>query len=352
MSRTGTATDYDDGPVGTFLDEMELYGRSTSTIEDYRTTLRQLRAFLAARDTPIEDATRGDCLKWIQSLREDGYAPGSIRTKAVHVNRFYGYMVQTGEFDENPMVVVMEEMSERGDASPTRRRIAVAEMREFVGSIRNPLHRAIVVVLAKTGIRVGELCNLDLRDVHLSNPAIEQYYGVQPRAAVSDRENTLFVPSDVDVGDTVNGEQRTEGNKRHRDTRIPVDDEVERALVEWLAIRPDVESPAEPLFVNVSENYGQRLTSEMVRAYVTDLARANGWYATGAGVEENVTPHYFRHFFTTELRQRTDDGYLVKYLRGDVGDVMDRYTHNWRELVAEPYSESVYQLTTRRNGNP
>nr|WP_082678870.1 tyrosine-type recombinase/integrase [Halobacterium noricense] len=330
---------------------MELYGRSSSTIADYRTTLRQFRAFLASRETPIDDATRSDCLKWIQSLREADYAPGSIRTKAVHVNRFYGYMVQTGEFDENPMVVVMEEMSERGDSSPTRRRIAVKEMQEFVGAIRNPLYRAIVVVLAKTGIRVGELCNLDLRDVNLSHSAIAQHYGVQPRAAVSDRENTLFVTSDIDVGDTVNGGKRTEGNKRHRDTRIPVDEEVERELVEWLAIRPDVESPAEPLFVNVSESYGERLTSEMVRAYVTDLAREQGWYATGAGVEENVTPHYFRHFFTTELRQRTDDGYLVKYLRGDVGDVMDRYTHNWQELVAEPYSRSIYQLSARSSGS-
>jgi integrase/recombinase XerC len=351
VAQRDTTTDYDHGPIQTFLDEMELYGRSTSTIGDYRTTLRQLRAFLAVHDTPIEDATRGDCLQWIQSLREDGYAPGSIRTKAVHVNRFYGYMVQTGKFDENPMVVVMEEMSERGDSSPTRRRIAVEEMREFVGTVRNPLHRAIVLVLAKTGIRVGELCNLDLRDVNLENREIAEYYDSQPRAAISDRENTLFVTSDIDVGDTVNGEERTEGNKRHRDTRIPVDAEVERALVEWLAIRPDVTSSAEPLFVNVSESYGERLTSEMVRTYVTDLARENGWYATGAGVEENVTPHYFRHFFTTEMRQRTEDGYLVKYLRGDVGDVMDRYTHNWQELVAEPYSQSVYHLTTRPRQN-
>ncbi|NIC00668.1 tyrosine-type recombinase/integrase [Halobacterium sp. R2-5] len=343
MGQSTTAAS--DDPIATFIDEIELYGRSATTISDYETTLGQFRRHLEDRGVTVAEATRQDCLRWIQSLRDSGYADGSIRTKAVHVNRFYGYMVQAGAFDENPMMVVMEEMSERGDSAPTRRRVSVPEMQAFIDDIRNPLHRAIVLTLAKTGIRVGELCNLDLRDVHLDHPASTEYYGVQPRAAVRDRSNTLFVASDIDVGDVVNGGERTEGNKRHRDTRIPVDEELQRALVEWLAVRPDVPGDGEPLFVNISTAYGERLTSGMVRSYVTALARERGWYTTGAGVEENVTPHYFRHFFTTQMRRRTGEGYLVKYLRGDVGDVMDRYTHNWEELVREPYLEHSFRLS-------
>jgi integrase len=50
-----------------------------------------------------------------------------------------------------------------------------------------------------------------------------------------------------------------------------------------------------------------------------------------------VTPHYFRHFFTTHLRDRTGDRGIVKYLRGDVvEDVIDTYTH-----LGQPRAEGV-----------
>lgn len=334
----------DADPVGAFLDEIELYGRAASTVSDYRTTLRQFETFAEKRGAAdLGDVDRRDCLRWVQSLRDHEYAPGSIRTKAVHVNRFYGYMAQVGVFEENPMVVVMEEMSERGDSTPTRRSLGVAQMGAFIGETRNPLHKAVVLTLVKTGMRVGELCNLDLRDVHLDHDGVQDYYAVKPRAAISDRPRTLYVNSEIGVGDVVNGEGRGEGNKRHRDTMIPVDEELRHALVAWLAIRPDV-GGAEPLFTSISRSYGERLTSDMVRGFVRDLAAEKGWYAVGGGAEENVTPHYFRHFFTTEMRNRLGDAYVVKYIRGDVGDVMDRYTHNWRELVRDPYLNHVFTL--------
>jgi integrase len=65
----------------------------------------------------------------------------------------------------------------------------------------------------------------------------------------------------------------------------------------------------------------------------------------GGSAEENVTPHYFRHFFTTHLRDRTGDRGIVKYLRGDVAtDIIDTYTHNWGDRVRTVYEENIYQL--------
>lgn len=334
-----------DDPIETFVDELALYGRSASTISDYETTLRQFDRHLAENGGgPLAEADRRDCLRWIQRLRTEGYAPGSIRTKAVHLNRFYGYMAQVGAFEANPMVVVMEEMSERGDSSPTRRGVTVEAMGEFVQSIRHPLRRALVTLLVKTGMRAGEACNLDLRDVHVDHAAVREHYSTPIRAAIRDHPDTLFVSSEIGVGDVVNGERRADGNKRHRDTRIPIDDELRADLVRWLAVRPDPVSDADPLFVSLSRSYGERLTTDAAHSHVRSVAEAFGWYAEGAGPEENVTPHYFRHFFTTEMRRRVGDAYLVTYVRGDVGDVMDRYTHNWEELVERPYRDNVFEL--------
>jgi integrase len=83
----------------------------------------------------------------------------------------------------------------------------------------------------------------------------------------------------------------------------------------------------------------------MVGQIVTGHAEAHGWYRDGGGAEENVTPHYFRHFFTTHLRDRTGDRGVVKYLRGDVAsDVIDTYTHNWGGTVRETYEANIYSL--------
>jgi integrase len=120
---------------------------------------------------------------------------------------------------------------------------------------------------------------------------------------------------------------------------------LKQVLVRWLAIRPDAVSSAEPLFLGTAEGWGERLDPEAVRHVVETHAREWGWYRTGGGASENVTPHYFRHFFTTHLRDRTGDRGIVKYLRGDVADdIIDTYTHNWGDKVRETYEANIYSL--------
>jgi integrase len=215
-------------------------------------------------------------------------------------------------------------------------------MRKFVADVCHPLERAIVVTFLKTGMRVGELCNLDFRDLHLeSGPDVDADVRVQ----IESRPDSLFVSSEPSRNVVVNGEERTASNKRKRDTTIPVDDELRRTLLRWLAIRPDARSAAEPLFTSTRSGWGKRLTPNMVHHMVETHARERGWYRDGGGAAENVTPHYFRHFFTTHLRDRTGDRGIVKYLRGDVAqDVIDTYTHEWGDRVRSEYLANVYEL--------
>ena len=82
-----------------------------------------------------------------------------------------------------------------------------------------------------------------------------------------------------------------------------------------------------------------------VRSVVEKHARERGWYRTGGGTTENVTPHYFRHFFTTHLRDRTGDRGIVQYLCDDVASaVIDTYTHDWGDRVRETDLEHIYSL--------
>ena len=331
-----------------FLQDIEHHGRNERTADAYRRVLSDYEAFLEARfgKTPT-DASYRDCMAYVHELRTT-HSKSTVATYASYLNRFYSYLVRVGHADENPMTVVLEEMNESIESNPTRRDVTLPQMRSFVTGIRHPLHRAIVVTLLKTGMRAGELCNLDLIDCHLDHEATTW----QPRAHIAGRPDSLFVSAEHTYGQKSGGERRTASNKRKRETVVPVDEELQTALVRWLAVRPDTHltgpsiAASEPLFVGTADSWGQRLTPHVVHHVVEKYAREHGWYRTGGGAAENVTPHYFRHFFTTHLRDRTGDRGIVQYLRGDVAsDVIDTYTHNWGDRVRNTYLEHIYSLS-------
>ncbi|MFB6073375.1 MAG: tyrosine-type recombinase/integrase [Haloarculaceae archaeon] len=334
---TRVDTNAREDPIAYFLEDVTYHGKTERTRRYYE---RVLRDFEATIDVPLSEATHRHCVAYVHDLRRDK-SESTVATYASYLHRFYAYMTQVGAFGENPMTLVMEEMDESVSTDPTRRDLSVPEMREFVASLGHPLERAVVVTLLKTGLRAGELCNLDLRDLNLAGDAVS----TSPRGELSNRADALFVSAAPARGETFNGEERTASNKRKRDTTIPVDDELADVLRSWLAIRPDAPSPAEPLFVSTRDGWGQRLTPDMVHHLVERRARERGWYRDGGGPGENVTPHYFRHFFTTHLRDRTGDRGVVKYLRGDVAqDVIDTYTHEWGNRVRTVYLENIYEL--------
>jgi site-specific recombinase XerD len=330
--------DSDDEHVEYFLEDITFQGKSERTRAAYERVLGDFSVYLDSRDLSMDQANHRDCMAYIHQLRGD-VAESTVATYASYLHRFYDYMTRVGSFDENPMSLVVEEMDESINTDPARRDISVPAMREFVAGVSHPLDRAIVVTLLKTGMRAGELCNLDTRDLFLAGED-----GTH-RPRLDGRPDSLFVDDAPTAGSVYNEERRSASNKRKRATTIPVDDELAEVLKDWLTIRPDPLSEADPLFVSTSDSWGKRLTPDMIHHKVESHAREAGWYRVGGGPEENVTPHYFRHFFTTHLRNRTGDRGVVKYLRGDVAtDVIDTYTHDWGDRIRTIYEANIYSV--------
>ena len=329
-------------PISYFLEDIEQHGRSPRTVSAYERVLRSFEEFLVtSRDTTPKDAHYRDCMAFVHTLRSD-YAESTVASYASYLNRYYSYLVRVGQHDANPMELVLEEMNESIDSNPSRRDISLDDMRQFVASIRHPLHRAIVLTLAKTGMRSGELCNLDVYDLNITHEGAWW----EPRPQISEKQEALYVSPEHTVGEKSRGAVRNATNKRMRETTIPIDGELRHALLQWLSVRPDSRCESQPLFTGTSERWGKRLTINIVHHTVQEYAREFGWYHTGVGPAENVTPHYFRHFFTTHLRDRTGDRGIVKYLRGDVAsDIIETYTHDWNDRVRETYLAHIYSLT-------
>tara|TARA_A100001037_G_scaffold306807_1_gene355888 strand:- start:22264 stop:23295 length:1032 start_codon:yes stop_codon:yes gene_type:complete len=331
-------------PISYFIEDMEYHGRSKRTRDAYYRVLINFQSFLNEKcQTTIANATQRDCMAWIHGVRQIS-SPSTIATYASYINRFYRYMSNVGLLNANPMLLVVEELTESIEPNPIRRDISLKSMQEFLKNVSHPLDRAIIITLLKTGMRVGELCNLDLRDLNLADVDVSSTYSVKPRGAIGDRPGTLYISKDPARGEIYNEELRTASNKRKRSTMVPIDAELHHNLKVWLSVRPDALSPAQPVFLSTAK-WGCRITPSIVRSRLLRYTKNTGWHVPGAGAEENVTPHYFRHFFTTNLRNETGDRGVVKYLRGDVADdIIETYTHNWGDRVRSVYEKNIYSL--------
>ena len=150
---------------------------------------------------------------------------------------------------------------------------------------------ALLALMAKAGLRVGEVVALELADIEL---------------------NARSGWATVRMG---------KGNKTRR---VPLNSDTRQALQAYLAVRPDV--PAKALFVSRT---GTPLSVRDIQRLVADLARR-------ARIDGKVTPHMLRHTFATRLIERGADVAAVAALLGHESiATTSRYLHPSEARLAE-----------------
>jgi len=180
----------------------------------------------------------------------------------------------------------------KSNGSGERKLISVEEMKRLIDSTMDRRNRAIITLLAKTGIRRGELIDIDLDDIDWKNQKIE----LKEKPKRSNR--TVFF-----------------------------DDETNRILRRWLAVRDSYAGEdCNALFVGEHEG---RLKRHGVYLAVTKNAEKVGIHDPESDkMEDHFTPHCCRHWFTTHLRRNGMKREFIKELRGDTrGDAIDIYDH-------------------------
>jgi integrase/recombinase XerD len=166
----------------------------------------------------------------------------------------------------------------------------------------------MIVVLAKTGIRRGELVGLDISDIDWE-------------------EQSLSVP---DVAKRTN-------------QLVFFDGETSRVLQRWLRTRERHEPETDALFTNL---YGNRLQGHGVSHVVKQRAEAVGLHDPDAtDLSERFTPHCCRHWFTTHLMRSGMKREFIQELRGDSrGDAIDIYDHIDEQELREAYLAHIPTL--------
>jgi len=281
-------------------------GRKTQTA--YRLDLSQFRAF-AGPDCDLFSLSGTLIEQWAAHLRDEKYSPASIRRKMVALRVFSSYWVRKGVLKESPFWRVKLSF---GRVEQLPRSLTEREMRALLtrawrdhGAIeggvkitdaldsdsqekpsrayRTLRNLALVDLLFATGMRVGEVTALDLRDFYIK----EAIFRVQGKGG---RDRLAFIVVNATV-------------------------KIQRAHFE---ARMQIESESSALFLNSA---GGRLSAQGITKVIARLRR-------DARIRRHVTPHMLRHTVATLLLRNGVDIRVVQEFLGHTSIVTtQRYTH-------------------------
>jgi site-specific recombinase XerD len=259
-------------------------GISPYTVRGYLRDLNKFAAwFESTNGEPmrLRDVTPIDVRDYkahLQTVKK--YKPSTINRRLAALRSYFSWAIDEGLLAEDPVRVRNVEEPQTAPRSIHEReyhRLLRAAQKD--GSKRDV---AIIQILRHSGLRVGELCALELGDVQMS-----------------ERKGKVIVQS----------------GKGQRYREVPLNLDARRALEEYLSEER----------LNVDDGHifiGQR-GNALTESAVQDVVRKYGELAKLDG----VTPHVLRHTFAKSLIDKGVDLVSVKHLMGHKRlDSTARYT--------------------------
>lgn len=299
---------------------------SEHTLKSYRGDLSHFARFLVGPADDADGGTQADpapevvdpalrrvdvmtVRRYLANLRDAGYSRATIARKLAALRSFYKHLCRVGELEENPVAAVRTPRQERRlpkFLDPTEiQRLLDAPQGDDLLTLRD---RAILETLYSTGMRVSELCQLDVPDVDL-------------------------------LGEVV----RVRG-KGKRERLAPLGSYAMAAIKTYLDARRRHELAhtfdEQPLLLN---RHGKRLNQRSVRR---KLAK----YLAQAGLDPAISPHTLRHSFATHMLDRGADLRAVQELLGHRSlSTTQIYTHVTMTRMREAYDLAHPHATARES---
>ena len=288
---------------------------SHNSILSYLSAIRLFLRFLEERQVSVAEVDKGTLKAFIDHLKgERGVCYKTLGYQFSALSAFYDWMVFEEEMTVNPVIPVRTRYLKRykggaGFEQEGRKLVTVEDMARLVRFIVPARDRAIVMILAKTGVRRGELVRMDVDDVDMERMSIR----LKPAAK---RSNRL----------------------------VFFDEEARRLLSDWIIMRRSysrADCPA--LFIT---NSGGRINKNHVYDMVVKNAERVGLHIpTSEKLEDHFTPHCCRHWFTTHLMRAGMPREHVQELRGDARpDAIDIYYHIDPEDLRKSYLAHMPKL--------
>lgn len=279
--------------------------RAPRTIADYEYHLGQFRRWL--KDDPkLEDITRGTVRSHLAYLTGERHnQPVTVNQRLKYLRVFFNFLVAEGLLPASPVHGVKSQREPERTRSLTEEEVKaileVPDRRTFTG-LRN---YTMLLVILDTGIRVGELLNLNLPDITGAEIAV-----------------------------------RSEVSKTRRQRALPLSQKTYQALQRYLRFRPRQWEGR--LFCN---SEGKPLTRNAFGRQVRN-------YGKKAGIEPSrATPYAFRHTFALFYLRNGGDPFSLQRIMGhrDI-EMTKRYLGLTQEDLASRHAKAspVERLLEKR----
>jgi len=267
------------------------------TLLAYETDVRLFAQWVArAQIESPNDVNRTLVRRYIASLSTRQLARRSIARKAAALRRYFRWAIAEGAVTTDP-TIGLHVSAGSGRLPRVLDRRQLEQLLDGPTPEQEPLWRrrrddAVLEILYGSGVRVSELCTLQLGQIKLT-------------------ERVLIV-----------------WGKGSKERRVPLGEPAAEALQAWLAIRHDV-VPTEAGGVVFTNERGKPLTPRDVRRILDRRSQIP------------THPHALRHTFATHLLDGGADLRAVQELLGhsDVATTQ-RYTHVSRERLRSAYQQS------------
>ena len=281
-----------------------------NTLSAYLMDLQKLLNYYSDEGIDYRTVTLEQLDNFSATLIDLGIQPRSLARVLSGVRSFYRFLVLERELETDPTELL--ETPQIGKHLPevlTVQEIdAILSMipQDKVEGVRD---RAIVEILFSCGLRVSEMCGLEMSNLYLE----EGYIRVH--------------------------------GKGRKERLVPIGDEAISKLQAWFALRRDIAiKPGHENYVFVSARRGTKLSRISIFVYIKE-------YAAKAGIQKNISPHTFRHSFATSLLEGGANLRAIQAMLGHESiSTTEIYTHidtqHLRQEILEHHPRNIQYKET------
>jgi len=293
--------------------DCRLQGLTTSTISSRGYALRNFARFLEDQGAHILDVGREDVRAWVAEVRINrGRSTATAKNNLSNISGFYEYLIFEEMVGANPVPSVRKrylKSYKEGNEAHSHKIISVEEMAGLIRSAVDIRDRCFMLLMAKTGIRRGELIAINVTDINFTDQSI------------------LLKPT-----------------PKRSNRLVYFDDETETLLRRWLKVRQGRNKWNDAaLFISQRNS---RLEKGGIDRIIAAHAQRLGLHNPNSkSLEDHFTSHCFRHWFVTHLLRAGMSRDFVKELRGDARhEAIDIYNHIDKKELRESYLAHIPQL--------
>jgi integrase/recombinase XerC len=248
---------------------------SQHTLRNYLSDLGQFREHLFSidkrADIPVQEIDHLTIREWMAALHADNKKKTSIARKLASLRTFFQFLVREGVLENNPAKLVATPKVERKlpetlSVEDTFRFIETPDINTDLGR----RDRAILEFLYATGMRVGELVRLNLKDIDFRERLVR---------VTGKRNKQRILPF---------GEPALQSLLYYLNETRPV----------FLNNCPPAERDEQAVFLNYQ---GTRITTRSVGRMVDKYIKLC------TEINRHISPHSLRHTFATHLLDAGDD---------------------------------------------